>query len=418
MTFNAGQICYIDYGEAPRVVHTRLILGHIQNFDYLIRTPDGDEYIETMDASNPDAAAFFVGPDDGSIPVGIPPGVVYGFGNMSLQQLNAILAAGRVAVDAERQRRGLAAVVGVQAPNQLVWVLAEWIPGKKIGEQVVPPAGFAREGAYGLMSLEDSEGVTRPVLIHQTNVEDVGSFCEKRIDLARRSEAKEGDDLNACEDVRTLEVKFGLNGDRHRVFRDTVLEMQQVEFDDFPLEPRTTLSYLKAVGQVAESAMGQHLAWVQQSKIPDGDRAIHEDEVLARAIDLGIQYDCLNISNLASFELLIRRRQLLADAHSYNPSAPSYEGSDHYMGTTYRPGGAIVVPELVKHVSDRMHQESQIMKERRKQSEMKGKGRGRPFNPTKPDPKGGGGGPSEFLAVGRFVPTGSVPFQFHTAGDF
>eukprot|EP00438_Fugacium_kawagutii_P025119 Skav230792 [mRNA] locus=scaffold312:103074:108500:+ [translate_table: standard] len=374
--FQPGQVCYIAYGEVPRLLHTRIILGHIQGHEYLIRTPDGDEYPEEMDPSNIDASEFHVGPDDGSIPAAMAGARIYGFQPMTVAELNAILAAGRVEAALERRRRGIAAPVDVAAPQQLVWVLAEWIPGKKIGEQVNPPAGFVRDGVYGLMQMDDAEGVRRPVLIHQCRVDEVADFCGKRIDAARKSEAAEGDDMFCSEDVRTLEVKFGVNGDRHRGFRETILEMQQVEFDDFPLEPRTSLSYLKAVANVSESAFGQHLGWVQQSKIPDGDRAIHEDETIARAIDLAISYDALNVCNLASFELLIRRRQLLADAHTYNPSAPSYEGSDHYMGTTYRPGGAIVVPELVKHVSDRMHLESQILKERRKQAELKGKGRG------------------------------------------
>ena len=213
-------------------------------------------------------------------------------------------------------------------------------------------------------------------MIYQTPVDNIGSFCEKRIELARKSEALEGEDISACDDVRTLEVKFGVNGSQIQAVQGHGAWDGPGGIRGLPLEPRTTLPYLKAVCSVSESAFGQHLAWVQQSKIPDGDRAIHEDEVLARAIDLAVGYDSLNICNLASFELLVRRRQLLADAHSYNPSAPSYEGSDHYMGTTHRPGGAIVVPELVKHVADRMHQESMIMKERRKQGEYKGKGRG------------------------------------------
>jgi len=391
MALQAGQLCYLNYGEAPPCVHTRLVLGHIQGFDHLIRTPDGDEYIETLDGSNPELVGFHIGPDDGSLPHGVVPGEVYGFAPLTVAQLNAILTAGRRAVEAERLRLGLA-VAAAPAPNQVVWVLAEWLPGKRIGEQIVPPAGFLQDGSYGLAQIEDGEGNTRPTLIYQTPVDSIGSFCEKRIELARKSEALEGEDISACDDVRTLEVKFGVNGSRSRQFKDTVLEMAQVEFEDFPLEPRTTLPYLKAVCSVSESAFGQHLAWVQQSKIPDGDRAIHEDEVLARATDLAVGYDSLNICNLASFELLVRRRQLLADAHSYNPSAPSYEGSDHYMGTTHRPGGAIVVPELVKHVADRMHQESMIMKERRKQGEYKGKGRGgKPFQPPKAEPKGGGG---------------------------
>ena len=70
-------------------------------------------------------------------------------------------------------------------------------------------------------------------------------ICATRIDAARKSEALEGDDLYASEDVRTLEVKFGVNGGRHRPFRETILEMQQVDFDDFLLEPRTYISILE-----------------------------------------------------------------------------------------------------------------------------------------------------------------------------
>ena len=45
------------------------------------------------------------------------------------------------------------------------------------------------------------------------------------------------------------------------------------------LEPPCNM--FKAVSSVAESCYAQHLSWVAQSKIPEGDRAIHEDEVLA-----------------------------------------------------------------------------------------------------------------------------------------
>ena len=48
---------------------------------------------------------------------------------------------------------------------------------------------------YGLMQMDDAEGVTSPVLIHQCRVDEVASFCAKRVDSARRSEAPEGDDL-------------------------------------------------------------------------------------------------------------------------------------------------------------------------------------------------------------------------------
>ena len=130
----------INYGEVPQVVHTRLVLGHIVDDDYLIRTPDGDEYVETLHSSNPDFTNFHVGPEDGSLPPGVAPGVVYGFAPLSLAQLNAILIAGKRCVEAARFRLGLgAAAPPAAAPNQQLWVLAEWIPGRKIGDPVVPP---------------------------------------------------------------------------------------------------------------------------------------------------------------------------------------------------------------------------------------------------------------------------------------
>lgn len=397
MAFLPGQVVYHDYGEVPPCTHTRLILGHITGLEYLIQTPDGDVYPEVCDGSNVDLAHFYVGPDDGSLPPGVPPGSVYAFAPMSVAELNGHLAAGRVELANELARRGLAApaaaAAGAGAPSPLAWVLAEFIPGHKVGERVTPPVGFAQDGSWGLMQMADVEGVIRPVLVHQIAVDDIPAFCEKRVQLARATIALEGEDTHAGEDARTLEVKYSPQGERQRSFKETVAEFQQVEFDDWPLEPRTSLSYLRAVATVAESAFGQHLSWIQQSRIPENDRVIHENEVLSRAIDLAISYDNLNVVNLASFELLIRRKQLLAEAYSYGGSTPSYAGADHYMGTSYRPGGAIVVPELTRYVADRMHQESQILKEKRKQGELKGGGKGKDKqSPPKAAAKAGGGG--------------------------
>ena len=122
----------------------------------------------------------------------------------------------------------------------------------------------------------------------------------------------------------------------------------------------------------------QHLAWLQQSRIPDGSRASFEDEILSRILDAAISYDCLAVSNLASFEILARRKQLIADeAHAYNPASQSYEGSEYWMGNKFK-HGASVVPALTEHVAKKLHADSQIMKERRKLEEAKGKAKGKP----------------------------------------
>ena len=388
MAYVAGQVVYHDYGEVPQLWHTRLVLGHVQGLEFLIQTPDGDIYSEILDVSNPDLVNFVPGDDGGGVPPVLAGANIYGFRPMTPVVLAGHLARGRAEVAAERARRGLPPIVApVAVGGDQIWVLAEMIDGRKIGETVFPPVGVVSDGDWGLMSIVDSNGASRPTLIRRISPAEVGSFCEERIRLCRIAESSEGDDRSAADDVRTLEVKYGLSGERQRMFRESIHEMQEVEFTDFPLTPRTTLPYLRAIASVSESSFAQHLAWVSQSKIPENDRSIHENEVLSRVIDAAVTYDCLNICNLASFDI-VRRKQLIASAHSMNPMAPSYDGSEHFMGSSYSVGGGIIVPELAEHVSRKMQQESAILKERRKLAEAKSKG-GKKGKDTGA-PKGGG----------------------------
>ena len=408
-----GSLAYINYGEVPRTIHCRLLLAEVQGSEWMILTPDGDIYPEDLSDQNPDVTQIWYGPPNGALPAGVSARSVYGFRPMSAADVARAMASGRTEADRERALRGLgvpAAPVGVpvvagggvppvappvpaaaagQPAVSMVWVLAECVPGRKIGEKLAPPAGFPCLGEWGLMEITDSDGKTRPCLIKHLDVTLIGAFCDERISLARSSESCEGDDRSAGEDVRTLTVTYGMNGERQRGFRETVKEMTMCDFEDFPLQPRTTLEYCRAVASVAESATAQHHVWASGSRIPDGDRSLFEDEVLARVIDAAVMYDCLNISNLASMELICRRRQLLAEAHSASPGAPSYMGAEHFMGQTYKAGGGIVVPSLTDYVSKQMQAQSSIMKEKRKMEEAKSKGKGKP---PKTPPKGGAGG--------------------------
>lgn len=94
----------------------------------------------------------------------------------------------------------------------------------------------------------------------------------------------------------------------------------------------------------------------------------------------------MQVSNLASFELLVRRRQLLAEAHSYDPSSPNFQGADYWLGSRYKHGNAIVINSLTEHVAKRLQADSAILKEKRKLEEAKGKGK----NKQAPKAKAGG----------------------------
>ena len=107
MAYVPGQMVYIDYGENPVVMHARVILGHITGSEYLIRTPDADVYPELIDDGHPDIQAYFIGPDDGKLPVGVAPATVYGFQPMTMYEYQAMLAEGRAELHAETARRGI-----------------------------------------------------------------------------------------------------------------------------------------------------------------------------------------------------------------------------------------------------------------------------------------------------------------------
>lgn len=393
MALASSTLVYVDYGERnPTVIHARLILEHIQQGDHLILTPDWDMYVETYDDSNTDIVNYWPALPGGGVPAAVNPNHVYGFRPMSADQYAGFMRAGRLEAIDERNRRGIGQVVGAAgaaaaqaaAPSQQVWVLAEMVEGHKIGERVTPAPGFPADGVWDLMQLANSSGATRPCLIHQLDESEIPTFCDERIRLCRLGEAVEGDDRLASDDVRTLEVRYGSANERQRTFKESVQELRVVEFEDFPITPRTTLEYVKAIGSIAESATAQHHMWISSSKIQDGDRSIYEDEILARVLDLALVYDALDVSNLACMEVVCRRRQLLADAHHASPGAPSYLGAEHYMGTTYKAGGGVVVPTLSDHVAKKMAAQSAIMKERRKLEEnRKGKPKAAPKTPAK-----------------------------------
>lgn len=398
LPLQVGDTCYLDYGEAPQVIHCRLILDVVDRstHDFIVLTPDYDIYTEQLDGSNVDLTDFHRSDARGGPPSGIPVGAVYSFAPLTAAALANFMALGRAEGEAERQRRGILppAAAPPAAPAQTRWLLATMLEGHKIGEEVHPAPGLPCLGDYGLMNLADVEGNMQVVMVKRVTVDEEAGFCERQIALARMSESTAGEDRSAADDIRTMSVKFAANGDRIRSFRESVSEMVETEMEGFPYEPRTCLQHLQAIQSVAASSYAHHLSWVQQSKLPEGSRAAFEDETLSRILDTAIQFDSLQVCNLASFELLVRRKQLIADAHSLNPASPSYDGANYYLGTKFKPGGAIVVPSLTEHVSKKLQADSAILKERRKLEEAKGRGRGGGPKAPKPGKQGGASGSS------------------------
>ena len=88
MAINVGDVVYMDYGEVPQCIHSRLVLAEVDanTFEYIILTPDHDVHLEILDSSNPDLNAFHLAGRGGGLPRQIRMANIYGFAPMTARE--------------------------------------------------------------------------------------------------------------------------------------------------------------------------------------------------------------------------------------------------------------------------------------------------------------------------------------------
>ena len=92
-----GDVVYVDYGENPTVIHSRLVLAEVDRsqHEFMILTPDQDVYCEILHQSNPDYVGFYLSGANNALPPGVPPAQIYGFRPMTALELSNFLQMGR-----------------------------------------------------------------------------------------------------------------------------------------------------------------------------------------------------------------------------------------------------------------------------------------------------------------------------------
>ena len=106
--------------------------------------------------------------------------------------------------------------------------------------------------------------------------------------------------------------------------------------------------------------------WLRSAEIPKGDRSTYEHEVLSRILESIVT---LNVSGLQGVELLVRRLQVIREAHRISPTSPDYSSAEFFMGWRYCKGAHGVDPDLAHHVAAELKSEAMILKESRKAKE-------------------------------------------------
>ncbi|CAK0900570.1 unnamed protein product [Prorocentrum cordatum] len=169
-------------------------------------------------------------------------------------------------------------------------------------------------------------------------------------------------------DARVLPVLCDQTGQRFRAYTNAVGLLEEPRFDDFPVVgPRTTLWLCKFIRDQGNVPRTRTEKWMRDARVPDNDRVKHEHGSLMEILETALTYDQLDVSALASFEILSRRIQLLEEAYTSNPKAPRFEGSEHFQGLGRKV--AAVAPLLTSHVALQLQGEAAIQKERRKARE-------------------------------------------------
>ncbi|CAK8991991.1 unnamed protein product [Durusdinium trenchii] len=253
----------------------------------------------------------------------------------------------------------------------MCWVCVETAGGYSRGEIVVAdpgvlPPGHVLIGEKALVPARDGSAVA--------------CFAKKvRVDSAAGYK---------LEDLRILPVTFDAQGVRRREFAQAVAAMVEgtPQGGGLQLEgPATALNVLKSLRDQFMTPTSFHEFWLRSAEIPRGDRSIYEHEVLSRILESIVTVDQLNVSGLQGIELLVRRLQVIREAHRILPSSPDYSSAEFFMGWKYRKGAHGVDPDLAHHVAAELKSEAMILKESRKAKE---EAQARRRNPG--DKKGGG----------------------------
>ena len=240
-----------------------------------------------------------------------------------------------------------------------------------------PLPGVASLGWY-VMSADDPKLLRKPVVANSFDgfvvVDKVGIavkgsdvFLVKAVDPSALGVEFE------C-DARVLEIKARPDGTRHRHFTEATRQVTSTSWPEWPiLGPRTAAWCLEFLAKQDQHPRARHTKWVHECRLEVTDEGVGDHDLAMRMVELGLSFNQLNLGELASFELLMRKAQMAEWRHRDRLAAVAgddmMEESYLYLGTGETRGLVMVAPSLVDHINQEMHREAQILKERRKAKE-------------------------------------------------
>ena len=403
-----GQSVLIQYDENGRWKE-RVVIRHIRGHEYWVASPEYELFPATL--QTPPLRQMRLLPPSRSVPMGIAESecdlvstdsVLEFFTNEELDAFEREVIALMGLADAPDEEvvehtpasssTECTIFKGAAPESGYVWLVGLPPPGSGlgIGDMLNVPAAAEPDGSPCFLRIA---GVEEKVLCHYVEASTRWDFVHERIENMRTF--KPSKDLMGIPplgaDARVLPVvRREHTGERFRAFGQSLHLFTEEDYDDWPIEgPRTTKWLCLQIVKSAPAPVARHHRWLRDADIPGTDRARFEHHILSEILERAVEYDGLQVSNLASFEMLSRRLQHIEQAHVENSQAPDYSGAEHFLGSSEKKGGALIAPGLSLHVATRFRDEASIAKEQRKARESRRPAAAAPPGPVAASPDKG-----------------------------
>ena len=338
-----SQVC-IAFDDDPnfRWHHRVLLVPSPTPGHWVAATPDGEIYLlklgEFRVVALARAAAF-------------PPrvrGQVYAFGALA----DADLA------NLRRDGRNFAKVLGFPFPAAQPGVeVPRWIVadpacdqfGEELSLELITSADrFISRDAVALVMLSDAEGWAAAENVQLSDEPDWKA--EKR--------AGPGRDRRVLPQTGSAASTVSL--------AQLVALLKSVDVEDWPFEgPKALVEFLAAVVSSGHSLSSYWGFWVAQSGVSRGSAVSQELKNIVEVLHHALVFDALDVSNLASFELLSRRALQIQRAVKRCPRHPSFEGLELMVSSRLDDSGGAVATKFDAWVADQQKARSTVLKQER-----------------------------------------------------
>ena len=404
----ARESALVRFRDDPALLHWRLVLVCVDGDRCLVATPDRDINDTILEVG--DVFSEVIRMDGDRLPRRVRERDTYlprhsGGGDLGVDELRTLMSqaetmaerihqaglrrrvTGKLGQDGRIHAAGPVASIGEpakQGPSDAdsTWMVVFDSRGSDVGEERQPASDNGSEvvlkGERYFIWHEDGR-VFLAKRVRKERLSMLGDMAKQGVTAAGAGER----------DVRTLPVMFDIAEERWRTIAESLPELEEVDFADWPLQgPRTMFRDLRQLRRLGTDFVQHHEGWVRKSGVRSNDRSVHEHLAICRALNFLVSYDQLNVANIAGAEALNRRRTLIEIAHQGRPEAPSYAGAEEVLGLRDSTDGSVVDPAITAYAAKRQAAKAEIQKQRRLAAEEQ-----RAANATDDKaPKGGGRG--------------------------